>query len=175
MKVKQVSEEVFFGDETMVTVNNQDIIFLKEKALSNKRERSRLCAHRDTDELLHDMLIIHTGDTYVTPHKHLNRSESFHIIEGSVNAILFDDDGSITNVVQMGDYSSGNIFFYRIPEKFYHTLVITSEIIVFHEATTGPFNSEDTIFAPWAPNSKDTVAVKKFMGYLEHGMKSFIY
>ena len=90
------------------------IVMLKEKGLMNKRQRSRLCAHNEVGDTLHEMLIIHTKDTYVRPHKHLNKSESFHIVEGSLNVILFDEEGQITDVIQMGNYLSGNFFYYRL-------------------------------------------------------------
>ena len=110
MKMHQLSEEVFYPDEKIVKVDHQDIVMLKEKGLMNKRQRSRLCDHNEVGDTLHEMLIIHTKDTYVRPHKHLNKSESFHIVEGSLNVILFDEEGQITDVIQMGNYLSGKFF-----------------------------------------------------------------
>ena len=74
-----------------------------------------------------------------------------------------DEDGNITEIIPMGDYSSGQNFYYRIPDPLYHTVMITSEIAVFHESTTGPFKRSDTIFAPWSPKEKDLHGVKIFM------------
>ena len=112
------------------------------------------------------MLIVHGKSTYVHPHKHPGKSESTHIIEGLVDIILFDDDGRIDRVIEMGDYASGKIFYYRIATPIFHTLIIRSDILVFHETTNGPFNKESTIFAPWAPEEADSTSVSHFLSNL---------
>lgn len=167
MRVKQLNEEVLFADDRIVKVGRRDIEFLKERARCNQRKRIRLCAHKDIDNRLHEMLIVHTKDTYVRPHKHLNKSESFHIIEGLVDVVVFDEVGDIIEVVQMGDYSSERKFYYRVSDSYYHSLFITSDFLVFHETTNGPFRRSDTVFAPWAPEEGDSVAVKGFMEQLQ--------
>lgn len=174
MRIKQFNEEVFFADEGIVKVGRRDIEFLKEKARYNERKRIRLCAHKDVDDKLHEMLIVHTKDTYVRPHKHLNKSESFHVIEGSVDVIVFDEDGSIIEVIRMGDYLSGRRFYYRMSDPYYHTLLIRSDFLVFHETTNGPFKKSDTILAPWAPDETDSAAVKEFMEHLAQAVESFL-
>jgi len=166
MRIKIINEEVFFTDEPIVKVSNEDITFLKRKSKSNQRKRVRLCAHRYVEDEVQEMLIVHTKDMYVRPHKHLNRSESFHIIEGLAEVIVFDDDGKVIEVIQMGDYSSGRRFYYRISESYYHTLNITSEFLVFHETTKGPFRRADTIFAQWSPEEDDSVGSKRYMKQL---------
>jgi len=35
--------------------------------------------------------------------------------------------------------------------------------VVFHEATNGPFNREDTVYATWAPDDNDQNSVKAYM------------
>ena len=174
MHAKQINEEVFIAEDPIVTVGYQDIEFLKEKSKYNRRKRIRLCAHRDVEDKVHEMFIVHTKETYVRPHKHLNKSESFHINEGSVDVVVFDDDGNIMEVIQMGDYSSGRKFYYRISAPYYHTLYITSEFLVFHETTKGPFRRDDTIFAPWSPEEGDIAAVEKFMKQLAQAVESSI-
>ena len=174
MRIKQFNEEVLFADEQIIKVGQQDIEFLKENAGYNQRKRMRLCTHRDVDDRLHEMFIVHTKDTYVRPHKHLDKSESFHIIEGFVNVVVFDEAGNIVEVIKMGDYSSGRRFYYRISNPYYHTLLITSDFLVFHETTNGPFRRSDTIFASWAPDENDSPDRKEFMEQLAQTVESFL-
>lgn len=174
MRLRQVNEEVFFFDGQIVKVGEQHIKFLKENADRNRRKRARLCIHKSISDPLHEMLIIHTKDTYVRPHKHLEKSESFYIIEGSVDVVVFDEAGKIIEVMRMGDYSSGKEFYYRISDPSYHTLLIRSEFLVFHETTKGPFKKSDTVFAPWAPDENDNTAVKDFMEQLEVAVDNFL-
>lgn len=174
MRVREVSEEVLYGDEAVVKVNRADMESLKEQALLNSRKRIRLCAHKDVDDKVHEMLIVHTRDTYVRPHKHLTKSESFHVIEGSVGVVIFDEAGGIVEVIQMGDYSSGRRFYYRLSEPCYHTLLISSDFLVFHETANGPFKKSDTIFPSWAPEENDAAGQRRFMGRLAQTAAGFL-
>ena len=174
MRVKQINEEVLFADDRIVRLEARDIEFLKERARCSKRKQMRLCAHKDIDDKLHEMLIVHSKETYVRPHKHLNKTESFHVIEGLVDVILFDERGKIVEVIRMGDYLSGCEFYYRISDPYYHTLLIRSEVLVFHETTNGPFRRSDTIFAPWAPDESETVDQKEYMEQLARDIESFV-
>ncbi len=174
MRTKKINNEVLFADERIVKVGFRDIELLKEEARINPRKRIRLCAHMDIEDTLHEMLIIHEKGTYVRPHKHLNKSESFHIIEGSADVIVFDEDGSIIEVIRMGDYSSGLKFYYRIADPYYHTLLIRSDFLVFHETANGPFRRSDMVFASWAPDENDITGRNEFIERLSQDVESFL-
>ncbi|OGX27140.1 MAG: cupin [Omnitrophica WOR_2 bacterium RIFCSPHIGHO2_01_FULL_48_9] len=173
MQTKKFNEEVLYTNEEITNVSRQDIAALKKMAMANPRQRIRLCSHRSVEDAIHEMLIIHAKEAYVRPHKHLHKSESFHLIEGSVDVLLFDENGQLRQVIEMGDYASGKQFYFRINDPVYHTLIINSDFIVFHEATQGPFVRTDTIFAPWAPEEKDAAEVKIFMGQLKKSKEIF--
>ena len=66
----------------------------------------------------------------------------------------------------MGDFNSGLKFFYRLPPSRYHTLLIHSDVLVFHEITNGPFKPEETTWAPWAPEENDKDEVSQYMALL---------
>lgn len=163
MQVKRFNEEVYFSVADIVKISCQDMEFLKESSRGNKRKRARLCTHSSIEDRLHEMFIVHPKDAYVRPHKHLGKAESVHIIEGSVDVVLFDEAGTIAESFRLGNYSSGCQFYYRIPADRYHSLLIRSEWLIFHEITTGPFSKSDTVFAPWAPEESADVAVRDFM------------
>ena len=163
MKLREISEEVLYADEPIVRIDKIALEDLKNRAKKNKRKRIRICSHSGIDDKVHEMLIVHTQDTYVRPHKHLGKSESFHIVEGLGNVIIFSDEGVIRDVVELGDSASGKNFYFRINQPYYHTLQIISEFIIFHETTSGPFNRSDTVFPAWAPDDFNVKAVKAFM------------
>lgn len=173
MQMKQLNNEILYPDDQIIKVGRQDIEFLKEKAGCNKRKRIRLCAHMDVEDKIHEMLIVHAKNTYVRPHKHLEKSESFHVIEGSVDVVVFNESGDIIDIVEMGDYLSGRIFYFRISDPYYHTILITSDFLVFHETTKGPFKKSDTVFAPWAPDESNIVGQKKLMERLSIEVMNF--
>lgn len=173
MQAKKLNEEVFFVKSTIANFARDYIEFLKKEVQKNKSGRIRLCAHNDVTDLLHEMFIVHTKDVYVRPHKHRNKCESFHIIEGQADLVVFNDTGDIVDVTKLGDFASGQNFYYRISNPCYHTLLINSEFLVFHETTTGPFNKSETIFAPWSPDDNNLEAKKLFLEQLNRSVEIF--
>ncbi|MGB7542994.1 MAG: WbuC family cupin fold metalloprotein [Burkholderiales bacterium] len=172
--LKRLNEEVYFAEDPIVRVGREDIEMLKRLALDTRRKRVRLCAHRGVEDALHEMLIVHTKEAYVRPHKHLNKAESFHLVEGAVDVVFFDDDGAIRDVVCMGRGATGDSFFYRISGPQYHTLLIRSDFVVFHEATSGPFVREQTAFAPWAPAEDDLAGQAAFFRRTDESVRRFL-
>lgn len=171
--VTALNEEVLVATGPIVKLSRADIQSLKERALRNSRQRIRICAHKNNQDRLHEMLIVHTKDAYVRPHKHLNKSESFHVIEGKVDVVIFEEGGNVAQVIRMGDYASGRRFYYRIEQPAFHTLLIRSDVLVFHETTNGPFRREDTVFAPWSPEEQDPTGQNDFMKRLRDTVKRF--
>ena len=55
----KVNDEVYVSTDQVTEVSSADIAFLKKKAMENPRRRVRLCTHTSSDDLLHEMLIVH--------------------------------------------------------------------------------------------------------------------
>lgn len=164
---RTLNPEVLYSEAAITTTDRSDIDRFKQLSSKNPRRRIRLCAHGSPDDRLHEMLIVHERGTYVRPHKHPGKTESTHIIEGLVDVVVFDDDGRVEEVIRMGDYASGRVFYYRMATPVFHTLIIRSDVLVFHEITNGPFERKDTVFAPWAPGDNDTNFINTFMADLD--------
>ncbi|MBG0791670.1 MAG: WbuC family cupin fold metalloprotein [Desulfovibrionaceae bacterium] len=151
MKFTIVNDEVLFTDETVTTLDATDMEKLVGMASENQRQRVRLCTHRGTDDPLHEMFIIHGRDAYVRPHRHVRKDESFQVLSGEADIVFFADGGEVGEVVHLGDYASGLPFYCRIPCGAMHMVIIRSKVLVFCEATPGPFIREEMEFASWAP------------------------
>jgi cupin fold WbuC family metalloprotein len=149
--LRKINNEVFVADELIIQLGAEQITFLKQQALSSNRKRARICTHRSNDDALHEMLIVLCADSYIHPHKHTRKVESFHIIEGLVHVVVFDDAGTIVDLVELGDLSTGKNFYYRLSDSLFHTLLIHSDFLVVHEVTNGPFVENETILATFAP------------------------
>lgn len=173
IRFREHNAEVLYAEDPIVQVDRQDIEFLLARAAQNPRKRIRLCAHKTVDDKLHEMLIVHARDIYVRPHKHLAKSESFHVIHGVVDIALLDETGNLSEVVPMGDYSTGRKFYYRLADPLYHTLLIRSDYVIFHETTNGPFHRADTVFAPWSPETDDEAGARQFMQRLATDVNRF--
>jgi cupin fold WbuC family metalloprotein len=173
LNVRRENNEVAYATDVIARVAKSDIEELVEQALRNPRHRVRVCTHRAPESPLHEMLIVHTKDTYVRPHKHLHKSESFHVIQGEMDVVVFDDEGTVTDVLRLGDYRSGRTFYYRMHEPLFHTLLIRSDVVIFHEITVGPFRRRDTVFPTWEPDCEDPRALLSFRQQLEQAVFRF--
>lgn len=164
--LREISAEVLVADAPIVTLTRDDVAGLKARASKNPRRRVRVCAHRSVDDAVHEMLIVMAHGCYIRPHKHVGKSESFHVVDGALDVVVFDEEGQVTQVLPLGDYSSGGRFYYRSDVELYHTVFIRSAVAVLHESTRGPFRPSDNVLAPWAPDEKDALAVAEFLSKL---------
>jgi cupin fold WbuC family metalloprotein len=170
---RPINDEVFVAQDPLVTVDQDCIEDFKQQAARTSRHRARLCAHKSIENRIHEMFIALTKDAYIRPHRHINKSESFLVIEGTATVVFFDDDGKIERVVEIGDYLSGKPFYYRNEDERFHTQIVTSERLVFHETTNGPFNRADTVLASWSPEETDIAAVKEYSERLRKEASEF--
>lgn len=171
-KYRFQNPEVIYSDMEVVTASRADIDHLETLSSHNPRKRVRLCAHDSPADALHEMLIIHERSAYVRPHKHLGKSESMHVISGRVDMVMMDDHGEILQLIEMGDYASGLPFYERVDKPVFHTLIIRSEVLVFHEVTNGPFLPATTVFPDWAPDGSDVGLAESYIQNLEQRIKS---
>ena len=155
--IRASGDEVFLAAGGIVRVTAEDVAAVKARGTTNARRRARLCAHPGPADRLHEMLIVLDRETYIRPHRHAGKSESFHIIEGELDVVVYHDDGTVRDVIRMGTYNSGRAFFYRLMEPCYHSVLINTPYALFHETTNGPFDRAGTEFAPWSPADGEPV------------------
>jgi cupin fold WbuC family metalloprotein len=162
IQMKKNSPEVYVADQPIVAIGREEIDFLQSNVQSTERKRTRLCAHQSPEEGLHEMFVVYTSSTYMRPNKH-PKDESLHILKGYADFVFFDQQGNVTEVLQLGEPSSGRPFYCRVPQDTYHTVLMRSELLVIHEGLTGPFRRDSTtVFAPWAPLEDDMPGVRAF-------------
>ena len=160
--LERINDEVFVAKDSIVVLGDEEFTFIRKQALSNPRQRARICAHRNSGNLLHEMFIALSKQTYIQPHRHRQKSESFHVVDGEVDVVLFEDDGAIHEVVRLGPPGSGRAAFYRLDSPRYHTLVIKSEFLLMHEVTNGPFDRRLTEYAPFAPGEENVEVINDY-------------
>jgi cupin fold WbuC family metalloprotein len=162
-RFEETSPGVFYAPGEFVVADGETVAFLKDAALRSPLRRARLCAHPDPGAAQHDMLIVSAAGTYVAPHRHPTKTESFVVLEGEADCLLFEEDGRLARVLPMGPAGSGKAFFYRMPPHLYHSLEIRTDVLVFAESTLGPFGPGAMETAPWAPGPKETEAGRAFL------------
>jgi cupin fold WbuC family metalloprotein len=154
--------DVYYSDKPLVVAGPEEVAFLVERARESPRLRSRLCTHPSVDDGVHEMLIVHHRTTYVRPHRHKARSESLTVIDGEGLIVFFDDAGEIVECVELGAAGSGRSFYYRSPPGRWHTLIIRSDWLVYHEVIPGPFQRSDTEYPSWAPDGENAAEAQLY-------------
>lgn len=162
MKIQQSGEGVFQVEGPRVQVDRGAIEQLLSEAPLAPRKRVRISAHLDVAAKVHEMLIALSSQSYVRPHKHIDKSESYHVIHGEADLVLFDEQGEIIDRIRMGDFRSGKAFYARLEEPTFHSIIVWTDIVVFQETTNGPFDRDQTVGAPWAPPEDDLPASTEF-------------
>jgi len=163
IELEETSPGVFYTSSEFVTADDHMVAFLKRAANTSPTQRARLCAHPSPAAEQHDMLVVTTRDSYVAPHRHLTKSETFLVIEGQADALLFDDDGTLASIVAMGPAQTGRSFFYRMPHRRFHALRVLSDHVVFLESAKGPYDPDASEYAPWAPGPTETDAGLRYI------------
>ena len=100
--LKKINSEVFYTKSSEISfINKSYINFLKKKVLQTKSKRARICLHKNEKDKLHEMIIILSKETYIRPHKHLDKAESLHVIDGVADVIFFNSNGKVTKKVRL--------------------------------------------------------------------------
>lgn len=145
--------ESYFCTSDLVAIDDSVINFLKERILKSDNSSVRISLHNSPEDSFHQMIIAHRKGKYYRPHKHLKKVEAYQIISGSLDVVIFNDDGEIRDVTRLSADGQSN-FIYRIGANLWHCTVPVSEIVIFHEVKPGPFQSGDSIYPDWAPEKE---------------------
>ncbi len=148
---------------SVVVFSRSQIADLKRRALEHPLKRARVNLHASLSDKVQEMVIAEHKSTYVRPHRHPGRLESFHVVEGELTVVMFDDAGNVTEAVGMG--GPGGALLYRQLESVWHTVLVESEFAVVHEVVEGPF-PYTTQWAEWAPNANDVDAARAYTSEL---------
>lgn len=134
------SATVLYTTASIPSLSRKEILQLMDMARSQVPEGSlRLCLHPHVNVQLHEMVIVHSQETIVPLHRHIDKDESIFVYEGSMDVLFYDDKCEEVYRIECGNYASGKICQLRIPVYQWHTMRITSPQVCFAEVTTGPF------------------------------------
>jgi cupin fold WbuC family metalloprotein len=152
---------VFYNTDDAVEVGPDWYEKLKTHAHAAENKRARLCLHHGPGEPVHEMIIVFHRAALNRPHRHRGKSESYHVLFGELDILLFDESGRPIRLVRMGDIASSKTQVYRMSSPIWHSVIIRSEYAAIHEVTNGPFRAEESEFASWAP--EDPGSLRSFL------------
>jgi len=142
-------QDILRSEGCCVGVDQFTLESLKIQATNSRLQRSRLCIHRDDQELLHEMFIHFNGPAAFPASYHLRRSESITILRGKLRCRIFSTDGkSSAEIPLSGSYEEGVTDDYNylfIPKEIPHEFFFDSHEIITKETTLGPFDPKETV------------------------------
>jgi cupin fold WbuC family metalloprotein len=159
----------YFCRNKPVKLERRLISELKKVFSSCGSRNVRLCLHESPRSRAHDMIILERKGKYYPPHKHLNKGESFHLIEGRLGVFTFDAQGRISDACVLEPKSN---FIYRVGENMFHAVMPLSRMVIYHEAKPGPFLGKyDSVIPAWAPDPGSPAQVEKYKNKLLKALK----
>jgi cupin fold WbuC family metalloprotein len=173
MKLRKINDDVYYAEDAIVRWGPEEIEFVGRRAAESPRGRARICGHQDAADRLHEMIIGLDRRGYVQPHKHRDRTESFHVFAGMADVVIFDDAGAVCDVVRLGDRPS-DLRYYRLNTSAFHTVLVRSPTFVVHETSLGPFDAAGTEFAAWAPKEGESEKIAAFVASVEREVAAFV-
>jgi glucose-6-phosphate isomerase len=155
---------VYFAESDLQEVQAAWLELLKKEALTAPLKRARLCLHRAHRDKTQEMVIAFARGSLVAPHRYINaKSESFHLIEGELLVLMFDDDGRISKRLEMAPAGTGKTFLYRLSAPTWRSVVPMSDFVVVHETISGPFERDEGGYPNWAPPAADEEGLRSFL------------
>ena len=145
----------------MIKITSELIDSVIEQARSSPRLRMNYNFHPELNDPVQRLLNALEPWTYIRPHKHAAKEESFVLLRGKVLAVVFNDDGTIRDHAVMN--AETGIVGVEFEENSYHMLTSLETGSVVYEIKEGPFVPHtDGSSAPWAPH-EGTSEAKGFL------------
>jgi cupin fold WbuC family metalloprotein len=137
--------------EEVKLITSQLFEEVAERAGASARRRMNHNFHASAEDNPHRFLNVLLRGTYIRPHRHSAppKSETFLVLEGAADVILFDDAGAITARHSLG---TGGVWGVDLPPGVWHTILPRTDRVVCFEVKPGPWEpANDKEFAAWAP------------------------
>lgn len=154
-----------FASGPVVSITPGMIQEIKIKAAASEMRRHRICLHQSAEDQTQEMVIACCRDTVMPPHRHpAGRSESYHVIEGAMKVLFFDDTGQVEQCLELAERGSDKPSLYRLCSPHWHTAYPVSDWLVYHEVLTGPFDPDQVVEYPaWMPKGTPIQNVAEFL------------
>jgi len=134
----------------MVRITTELIDKVVAEARQSPRRRMNYNFHPELSDPVQRLLNALEPWTYIRPHKHTTKEESFVLLSGTVLAVVFNNDGTIRDHAILSRETG--ILGIEFEENCFHMLTSLETGSVVFEIKEGPFvpHTEGSS-APWAP------------------------
>jgi len=140
-----------------------DLQQLSEQAAQSPRLRANRNLHPELSDAIQRLAVAMAPGTYVRPHRHPHTFELLTPLSGRFLVLHFDDDGSVTQRVVLGEECK----LLETDAGIWHAVLSMDNDGVIFEVKHGgyqPVTEQDS--APWAPAENDPGAGELMEWYL---------
>lgn len=152
----------------MKLISDELLDGVTSEAQASPRLRMNYNFHASLDAPIHRLLNALEPGTYLPPHRHTDKEETYVVLRGSLLAFFYDDSGNITEKVDLNP--SAGVYGLEIPAGTWHSIISLETGTVIFEIKSGPYRPlppED--IAPWAPAPSDVEGAAVFMKQMLEG------
>ena len=158
----------------VTSIDGDFIISLSEKAKKSQRKRVVHELHASHQSPCQRILNAIEPESYIRPHRHVDRDEYFTCLSGCLICIFFTEDGQIEDVVDISVHSDVASIIVGVEIARWHTVLSLKSGSVLFETKDGPFRPAlSKEFAAWSPCENDTRAAE-YLSLLKHRARLFL-
>lgn len=146
----------------MVLITEDLLDMVTAQAKESSRLRMNHNFHKTMDAPVHRMLNALEPETYLPPHRHSDKEETYLVLRGRLMAFFYDEKGNVTEKVCLNPLEGR--YGLEIPPRTWHSIIALESGTVIFEIKRGPYqplSPED--MASWAPASDDVDGIRAFM------------
>ncbi|MEI8047874.1 MAG: WbuC family cupin fold metalloprotein [Bacteroidota bacterium] len=152
----------------MIKITTELIDKVIEQARTSPRLRMNYNFHPELSDPVQRLINALEPWTYIRPHKHTTKEESFVLLRGTVLAVVFNEDGSIREHAILS--ATSGILGIEFEENCYHMLTSLETGSAVYEIKEGPFvphtEGSSASFAPKEGTPEAVIFLKKVFGEL---------
>ena len=152
----------------MIKITTELIDKVIEQARTSPRLRMNYNFHPELSDPVQRLINALEPWTYIRPHKHTTKEESFVLLRGTVLAVVFNEDGSIREHAILS--ATSGILGIEFEENCYHMLTSLEIGSAVYEIKEGPFvphtEGSSASFAPKEGTPEAVIFLKKVFGEL---------
>lgn len=146
----------------MKLISKELLDSVTHEAQENSRLRMNYNLHESLDAPIHRLLNALEPGTYLPPHRHTDKEETYILLRGNLLVFFYDDLGNVTEKANLN--LSAGVYGVEISAGTWHSIIILEPGTVIFEIKSGPYcplPPED--IAPWAPAPSDAEGAAVFM------------
>jgi len=141
------------SEDAVAVIDGAAIRRMRDLAAASPDGRARLCLHQALSDPVQEMVMALTSANCYPIHRHREKAESYHILDGDLGILIFDDQGRVSQRQLLSSSTPGGGQAMRIAPMIWHAVIALSPICVFHETTSGPFQPGQSEVAGFCPES----------------------